>query len=180
MERDLEKFPAKWVAGSELDDLVATKLVGIKKVRAIWVYWKPPGEWDIYEPEKHHQYLNKSVEELPLLYEHGEDLLSPRPPAYSSDVAWAMKLVDFMRKDGFSFKLWQPSNAVIYEGDPQLEKAIVSFICPLGPCERHGNKNCNHHGAYDIEAETVPLAISRAALLALKYSVTDSFSVEKP
>ncbi len=164
--------------GPELDDLIASKIFEMKKFRAIWVYWEQFGRWDIYEPEKHQQYLEKPVEDLPLLYEIEEHLLASRPPAYSSYLKQAMKLVDFMRKDGFNFKLWQPSNATIHEGDPQLEKAVVSFICPMGPCERHPwNTAPNHHGAYDIEAETVPLAIARAAVLAKLCKMTEEFRV---
>ncbi len=166
-------------AGLELDDAVATKVVGIKKVKGIFAYWRRELErWEAYDPNVHRQYLAGTEENLPLVYQHDENFLSPHPLPYSTDLSCAFKLVEFMRKDGFSFKLWQPSNAAIYEGDPQLEKAVVSFICPMGPCERHPwNTAPNHHGAYDIEAETVPLAIARAAVLAKLCKMTEEFRV---
>lgn len=72
-------------------------------------------------------------------------------------------VVDQMRKDGFSFTCFQPSSF--------RNTTIVSFICPMGPCEKHGNPNSTHHGAYDVEAETAPLAVCRAALMALKVGI---------
>lgn len=155
-------------AGAELDDMIATKIVGIKKARGIWRCWNLPPRWFFYDPDQHRQYLNGPVESLPFVYETWPGEIGSQPPPYSTDEQWAFRLVEFMRKDGFSFKLWQPSNYQILGGDPWRENAVVSFVCGMGPCERHGNKVESHHGAYDIEAETVPLAIARAAVLARK------------
>lgn len=52
-----------------------------------------------------------------------------------------------------------------------LERAVVSFVCSKGPCEKHGNPYHNHHGTYNIVANTLPLAICRAAILALSKEV---------
>lgn len=82
-------------------------------------------------------------------------------PQYSTEIADAWAVVERMRADWFSFKGWQPSK-------DRHDHAVVSFICGAGPCPRHGNPHQNHHGAYDVEAETFPLAIARAALVALK------------
>ncbi len=79
---------------------------------------------------------------------------------YSTDVGDAMKLVDFMRRDGFTFRAAQ------FRGDSP--DAVVSFVCSTGPCQKHGNKLQNHHGAYDVQAQTLPLAIVTAALEAKK------------
>lgn len=84
---------------------------------------------------------------------------------YTEDIAHAMEVVGKMRVDGFSWKAWQ-CNAVDNAGDPP-NSAVVSFVCNLGPCEKHGNPHCNHHGAYDVRADTLPLAICLAALIAL-------------
>ena len=80
----------------------------------------------------------------------------------------ALEVVHRMREDAFSFKAWQPSKTPYNEGDPPVEIAVVSFICSTGPCPRHGTTHHNHHGAYDIEGETLPMAICKAALIALK------------
>jgi len=92
-----------------------------------------------------------------------EDVWSP-----STHIAEAMEVVDRMRNDWFSFKCWQPG-----KDGPELIKsnrdyAVVSFICGAGPCTRHGTTHHNHHGAYDVEGETLPMAICKAALIALK------------
>lgn len=89
-------------------------------------------------------------------------------PKYSTEIADAWAIVERMRADGFSFKAWQPSKEPYEEGGKPLEHAIVSFICSAGPCPRHGNPRENHHGSYNVEAETLPLAISRAALEAFR------------
>lgn len=82
---------------------------------------------------------------------------------YSKDLLLAGVVITKMRSDGFSIKIWQPNlNGPDY--------AKVSFICSSGPCLKHGNLAHNHHGAYDVEAETLPLAICEAALIALKIS----------
>lgn len=86
----------------------------------------------------------------------------------SVDVGHAMEVVDRMRADWFSFKSWQPSKMPYNEGDEPVETAIVSFVCGAGPCPRHKTDFYNHHGAYDVEAETLPMAICKAALIALK------------
>jgi hypothetical protein len=92
-----------------------------------------------------------------------EDVWSP-----STHIAEAMEVVDRMRGDLFSFNAWQPSRiAEIPERTP-VEIAVVSFICSKGPCTRHGTTHHNHHGAYDVEGETLPMAICKAALIALK------------
>lgn len=91
-------------------------------------------------------------------------------PEYSTDLAAAFEVAQRMRKDGFSFKVWQPS---LLPEVPRPDCAVVSFICGTGPCPKHGNELHNHHGAYDVDAETLPLAICRAALVALKAVVPE-------
>jgi hypothetical protein len=86
----------------------------------------------------------------------------------SERIDQAMEIVSRMRDDWFSFKCWQPSKTPYNEGDKAIEIAIVSFICGAGPCTRHGTTHQNHHGAYDVEGETLSLAICKAALIALK------------
>lgn len=89
--------------------------------------------------------------------------------SYTEDIAHAMEVVEKMRGDGFSWKAWQPSTEPSTEpynaGEPPL--AVVSFVCSTGPCLKHGNPHCNHHGAYDVHEGTLPLAICKAALIAL-------------
>jgi hypothetical protein len=148
-------------AGYELNHLVATKVVGTKLVKGIWAYWRhAPELWEAYDPKVHRQYLAGTEENLPLVYQHDENFLSPHPLPYSTDLACALRVVDFMRKDGFSFKLWQPSAEI------GSDLTIVSFVCGHGPCEKHGNPRHNHHGAYDVEAETLPVAVCVAAVMA--------------
>lgn len=88
--------------------------------------------------------------------------LSPDLKHYSGEILPAMEVVEKMRTDGFSFSAFQSSREPAV-----IERATVSFVCARGPCEKHGNFKHNHHGAYDIEAETLPLAICKAALTAL-------------
>lgn len=83
---------------------------------------------------------------------------------YSEDMLSAMEVVEKMRADSFSFKVFQPTKG---PEDPLLGHAVVSFVCGWGPCEKHGNPHYNHHGAYNIAAETLPMAICKAALIAL-------------
>ena len=78
-------------------------------------------------------------------------------PNYSTDIAAALSLKDRMVEDGFRFSLFESRTGAIR----------VSFICPSGPCEKHGSFQHNHHGAYDVEAETASLAICVAALKAI-------------
>jgi len=96
---------------------------------------------------------------------------------YDPDLRWwqpskrlehAMQVVARMRDDWFSFKAWQPSKMPYNPGDPPLEIGVVSFVCSMGPCSRHKTTHHNHHGAYDVEGETLPMAICKAALIALK------------
>lgn len=87
-------------------------------------------------------------------------------PRYSRSNELASAVVIRMRGDGFSFKSWQPAIGML----PQIaeDHAVVSFVCSAGPCPRHRTDCHNHHGAYDVSAESLPLAIARAALVALK------------
>lgn len=68
---------------------------------------------------------------------------------YSGDIVSAMEVVEEMRVYGFSWTASQPSG-------PPSEGEIVFFTCRFWPCENH-----------EIKAETLPLAICKAALLAL-------------
>lgn len=87
-------------------------------------------------------------------------------PYYSTKIADAFLLVDLMRDDWFSFKAFQPAKEAPELIRSPYEYANVSFICGAGPCSRHNTDFHNHHGAYNVEAETLPLAICRAALIA--------------
>lgn len=168
-------------AGPELDGAVAMKVVGIKLVKGIFAYWRrEPERWEAYDPKVHRQYLSGTEEDLPLVYQHDENFLSPHPLPYSTDLSSAFKLVEFMRKDGFSFKLWQPNSVGVHDGpgDLPVQLAQASFVCGAGPCPRHPwNTANNHHGSYGVEAETVPLAIARAAVLAKLFKMTEEFRV---
>jgi hypothetical protein len=80
----------------------------------------------------------------------------------STDIRNAFIVVEHMRKDGYAFRLTRHAH------DPVVEhRAVVSFVCSSGPCEKHGNKAHNHHGAYDVEAPTSEQAICLAALTAV-------------
>jgi hypothetical protein len=85
-------------------------------------------------------------------------------PRYSTDIKDAFLVVTAMREQGFAFRVLQMAV------DPALtitDHAIVDFVCSSGPCERHGNKQQNHHGAYHVEGKTIEQAICLAALKAL-------------
>lgn len=126
------------IAGRELDALVAQKVMG----------WRPsthPKARGALAPPD-------NVEGF-----YTEDDL----PAYSVEFHDAQAVIDKMRSDWFSFKAWQPAKEL-------GECAKVSFVCGAGPCPRHGNPYHDHHGAYDVEAKTLPLAVCKAALIALK------------
>lgn len=125
-------------AGPELDRLVAEKVMG----------------WSVKEDAQGYSEIDRAL--------MGGGMMSRYQgwsPSRNPEDIW--DVVDRMRSDGFSFSLWQP-------GDREGMQAIVSFICSKGPCEKHGNPHHNHHGAYDIEAESAPLAVCLAALKALK------------
>lgn len=94
----------------------------------------------------------------------------PRSVSRFIDVAFNL-VVARMREDGFSFKAWQPCKREPEIGD--AEYALVSFVCGSGPCERHNTDFHNHHGAYDVEGETLPHAICLAALQALRIEVPE-------
>lgn len=152
----------------ELEEKIALQVMGVKKIRGIFAYWKQYPVWDAYDPECHQQYLTCPEEELPMVYLlSGGNLIYPYVPSYTADIAEAMSVVGQMRGDGFSFKAWQPASPG--HDHPFMDGgAVVSFVCSSGPCEKHGNPNHNHHGAYDVQDETLPLAICKAALIALK------------
>lgn len=133
-------------AGRDLDVLVAEKVLGCKVVR----------------------YSKTSAGcECPR-YTHGSSSSSDELKSYSKDLRDAWDIVDKMRADWFSFKMWQPSNAHYEPGQKVTDNAVVSFICSAGPCPKHGTKTHNHHGSYDIWGMTLPLAICMAALVAVK------------
>jgi hypothetical protein len=81
------------------------------------------------------------------------------PLPYSTDIDAAWSVVEHMARDGFAFSLWR--------SDGNGSRSLAGFNCPLGPCEKHGNPYDNWHGSRDIRADTVPLAICRAALEAV-------------
>lgn len=89
-------------------------------------------------------------------------------PRYSTDLRSAWLVVEKLRGDWFSFKAWQPCKEPHEAGGKPVEIAVVSFVCGAGPCPRHNTDFDNHHGAYAIEAETFPLAVCKAALIAMK------------
>lgn len=83
-------------------------------------------------------------------------------PRYSTEIRDAFLIVEHLRKDGYAFRLTQHAH------DPVVDhRAVVSFVCSSGPCEKHGNVAQNHHGAYDVEAPTSEQAICLAALTAV-------------
>ncbi len=126
-------------ASHDLDVLVADKVMG-------WTDWRT---WDFH---------------IPVVKPPGQN---SRPFSPSTDIADAMEVAERMREDWFSFKAWQPAKEPYNPGDSPLEHAVVSFICSRGPCPRHETTHHNHHGAYDIHGETLPLAICHAALIAV-------------
>jgi hypothetical protein len=87
--------------------------------------------------------------------------------AYSLDQEAAWEVVRHMRADGFSFKVWQFSEG---QFDLSPDHAVVSFVCNRGPCEKHGTDFHNCHGAHDVEGSTLPIAICKAALMAIAKS----------
>ena len=136
----MSEIDVKIGPGHEFDIIVAEKVMG-------WT------DWRIWPPDQ------------PAVKPPGEN---SRPFSPSTEISAAMEVVARMRNDWFSFKAWQPSKMPYNPGDPPLEIAVVSFICGMGPCTRHGTTHHNHHGAYDVEGETLPMAICKAALIALK------------
>lgn len=128
------------VAGKKLDALVAEKVLGCKVVR----YNSAVTSAGCECPDERHTTPEQS-DEL---------------KDYSTSLTAAWEVVEVMRRDGFSFKLWQH--------DGPDDEAVVTFVCSSGPCPKHGNTVCNHHGAYGVEAGTLPLAICTAALIAMK------------
>lgn len=111
-------------------------------------YWVPVG---LMNDEVIHVYASKKDGVYDWRFDVGN---------YSRDMTCAMRLVKFMRKDGFSTKIFIPPARSTVE-------AAVSMICPDGPCRKHPwNTASNHHGAYDVEDKTVELAICHAALIA--------------
>lgn len=97
-----------------------------------------------------------------------------QPRQVSQFVEVAMNLiVERMRNDWFSFKVWQSCKDPLEDGGPPVENAVVSFVCGAGPCPRHGNPHHDHHGAYDVEGETLSHAICLAALEALKVKLPE-------
>lgn len=137
-------------AGKELDALVAEKVLGCEVVR--------------YNVE-----LTRAGCDCPD-NRHGEDESSDELKPYSTDLQVAWLVVERMRGDWFSFKAWQPSVATAEGFDVKTspDHAIVSFVCGAGPCPRHNTDFHNHHGAYDVEGDTLSEAICNAALIALK------------
>ncbi len=142
------------------DELIAEKLMGLRRCKVIWAYWSVNPCWQEWKGTEIDRRLAAGGE-VPLGFELGENRFSDQAPEYSTDIRLFWDVVERMRKDGFSFTLWQP-------GDREGIQAVVSFICSKGPCEKHDNFHHNHHGAYDVEAETAPLAVCLAALKALK------------
>lgn len=136
-------------SGKKLDALVAEKVLGCKVVR-------------------YNLAVTSAGCECPGTV-HAADECSDELPSYSTDRTAAWEVVEAMRVHGFSFKLWQPDSIVDGAFSPEMNGfSVVSFICKTGPCEKHGNLCHNHHGAYDVEADTLPVAICKAALVAMK------------
>jgi hypothetical protein len=147
-------------AGPDLDLLIATKVMDSPKHR--WID-------GITQRDALGDYEGCGICEIDrYTYQEGgskalrEDELCVQE--YSTDLVAAFEVVRKMQDDGFSFKLWQPSRGPGITGDC----SVVSFICGRGPCPKHGNPLNNHHGAYDVDAESIELAICKAALIALK------------
>jgi hypothetical protein len=142
------------MTNQELDKLVAEKVMG----------------WDVhyilpFGQRPHHEGVEHFFD-----HENNTNFLPGQWTPSESEEA-AFEVVHKMRNDGFSFKLFQAQTCFGNNNDPAIKTipdAVVSFICSSGPCKKHGNKLENHHGAYDIEAQSVPLAICTAALVALK------------
>lgn len=133
-------------AGPGLDALVAEKVMGYDPKEtnpAKWAWWDP----------------------VELTFGRRK----PLPGPYSTDRGAAMEVVDRMRADWFSFRAFQPARGAPFSAN----YSIVSFVCGAGPCPRHKTDFHNHHGAYDVTADTLPVAICRAALVALKVAEPD-------
>jgi hypothetical protein len=160
----------KLVSGHKLDLLITKKIYGVKfpaerEVRKViksrkinWVYARANDKYwartDVERPWGFYFWKD----------DRGRIEYKFEVAHVSRDIAAAMQLAHFMRQDGFNFRMSQ-HGSYMQCGAPDGH-AIVSFTCQMGPCKRHGNKLNNHHGAYDIEGDTVPLAICRAALIA--------------
>lgn len=161
-------------AGRELDALVAELALGFR-----WEEWQTGrGLYDQENIKRGKRFHNNKLafEEVPPM---GQEAVSTRPlPHYSTDIASAWAVVHEMRRRGFDFKMEQ-SGAHHYVGSNGRftvfnEKTMVSFTCHNAVCSEekgpgvdwHGAAGGNGHGA-ELEAETAPLAICRAALKAL-------------
>lgn len=139
-------------AGVDLDKLVAEKVMG----------------WDVHFKVDPQDDPTGSRAGRDHFYDReNRTIYLPGQWTPSTSEEHAFEVVLKMRKDGFSFLLWQPP---LYLGNPVKSSydAAMSFVCGQGPCSRHGNGYENHHGAYDITGETLCLAVCKAALIALK------------
>lgn len=147
-------------AGRELDALVAEKVMNYR-----WEQWETGHGLFAPDGTKVAKRFKTNRMRLELAPSPGAECVPTRPlEEFSSDISDAMDVKEKMRKDGFNFSMFESAAGFIR----------VSFICSSGPCEKHGNFQHNHHGAYDVEAKTAPLAICRAALAALKVSLEKS------
>lgn len=147
------------LAGPDLDALVADK------VMSLHVEKEPAG----FSPGEMNVWRNKD----------GHKVSEWAPPKYSTDRSAAMQVVDRMRADWFSFQVFQPGRGLleaVVDHHTEITPdhyAVVSFVCGAGPCPRHKTDFHNHHGAYDVKADTLASAICRAALVALKVAEPD-------
>ena len=108
-----------------------------------------------YDERKADRQLDDEIDRIVMSHEYHSGV---KAPLYSTYHPAAWGVCERMRALGFSVKIFMPESQI---------EAVVSFICSRGPCERHGTSTHNHHGAYDVDAPTVELAICRAALIAL-------------
>lgn len=126
-------------AGRGLDALLAEKVMGFNAKET------NPDNWKWWDP-------------IELTYGRRK----PIPGEFSTDHAAAMDVVVRMQKVGYSFRAWQPGLGMAEGLSGQY--AVVSFECSSGPCADARDR----HGAYDVKAASLPLAIARAALVAMR------------
>ena len=83
------------------------------------------------------------------------------PPHYSTRDEDALALFHFLNEQGWNVSIHAA-------GIPPRQSYRVDVYCGRGPCERHGNKEHDWHGVESVVADSLALALSRAAVYAVE------------
>lgn len=135
--------------GPDLDKAIAEKVMGWKWYACQW--GNQPRLKYLDDPKKRGGFPDNPEA-------NGDEILAQDAfrylPSYSMNISHAFDVVAHMEGEGYRWDFMKLGDHV-----------VAAFTCPLGPCERHGNPNHDFHEGSG-EAETLPLAICRAALAA--------------